>query len=264
MRIELGCFTRPWGQYTLEEALAGIAAAGYQNVGLTSVADTPLFSDEWSDQMNAQVAALVSEHALRAQVTFGNPDVSLRGPEAAAKFARQLDWCRGLGIDYMVLLGTEDSSRYEAWFEAAAGCLDAAAERGITLVLKPHGGLSSLADDLLRAASRLAHPAFGICYDPGNIYYYTGQKAEDDLPKVAKHVRAMCIKDETGGKHGEVMITPGTGLVDFERIFSILSEAGFSGPCWVECVGGSSLAEIDAEARKAFEFVNALIARTGG
>ncbi len=264
MRIELGCFTRPWGRYALREALAGIAAAGYRNVGLASVADTPLFSDEWSDESNAQVAGLVSEHGLCAQVTFGNPDVSLRTREAVAKFARQLDWCKDLGIAYVVLLGTEDPGRYEAWFDAARGCLDAAAERGITLVLKPHGGLSSLAEDLLRAAARLAHPAFGICYDPGNIYYYTGHKAEEDLPKVAKHVRAMCIKDETGGKHGEVMITPGTGLVDFERIFSILNEAGFSGPCWVECVGGGSLAEIDAEAKKAFEFVNAVITRTGG
>jgi sugar phosphate isomerase/epimerase len=261
MRIELGCFTRPWGAYTLAEALAGVAAAGYKNVGLTSTADTPLFSDEWSEERNAQVAGLVSEYALRAQVTFGNPDLSLPGPEAAAKFRRQLDWCRDLGIDYIVLLGAEDASRYEAWFDAARGCLDAAAERGITLVLKPHGGLSALAEDLLRAASRLSHPAFGICYDPGNIYYYTGHKAEDDLPKVVKQVVAMCIKDETGGKHGEVMITPGTGLVDFDRIFSLLSETGFSGPCWVECVGGDSLAEIDAEARKAFEFVNEVVGR---
>ncbi|MDH4180190.1 MAG: sugar phosphate isomerase/epimerase, partial [Armatimonadota bacterium] len=71
-------------------------------------------------------------------------------------------------------------------------------------------------------------------------------------------VRAMCIKDEIGGKEGEVMITPGTGLVDFRRIFSILAGAGFSGPCWVECVGGRTLEEINEEAGKARGFVTRL------
>ena len=262
MRIELGSFTRPWGEYTLEEALSGIAAAGYANVGLTSVADTPLFSDQWSDRANAEVGELLRAEGLRAQVTFGNPEPLLSEAEAAERFRRQLDWCRDLGIDHIVLLGTDEATQYEKWFGAVERCLDLAHQRGISLLLKPHGGLSALAEDMLRAMSRLSHPGFGICYDPGNIYYYTGQKPEDDLPKVAAHVRAMCIKDEVGGKHGEVMITPGTGLVDFARIFAILEDASFEGPCWVECVGGSSLAEINAEAKKAYEFVSAVVART--
>jgi hypothetical protein len=87
-------------------------------------------------------------------------------------------------------------------------CLDYAQQQGMLVLLKAHGGMCALAEDLLYALKRLPHPNFGICYDPGNIYYYTGQKAEEDLPKVAAQVKAMCIKDETGGKEGEVMITP--------------------------------------------------------
>jgi sugar phosphate isomerase/epimerase len=56
------------------------------------------------------------------------------------------------------------------------------------------------------------------------------------------------------------MITPGTGLVDFPRIFTILNEAGFSGPCWVECVGGSTLDEINAEAARTHRYINDLAA----
>ncbi len=262
--MKLGCFTRPWGEHTLEEALSGIAAAGYASVGLTPVADTPLFSERWSDRANTEVGELLRAEGLRAQVTFGNPDPSLSEAEAAERFGRQLDWCRELGIDHVVLLGTDEATQYEKWFGAVERCLDLSQQRGIALLLKPHGGLSALAEDMLRAVSRLSHPAFGICYDPGNIYYYTGEKPELDLPKVVEHVRAMCIKDEVGGKHGEVMITPGTGLVDFARIFAILEEAGFEGPCWVECVGGSTLAEINAEAKKAYQFVNAVTARSRG
>ena len=127
------------------------------------------------------------------------------------------------------------------------------------LVLKSHGGLSALAEDLLRALDRVNHPSFGICYDPGNIYHYTGERAAEDLPKVSAHVKAMCIKDIVGGKGGDVMVTPGTGVVDFPRIFAILDDAGFSGPCWVECLGGATLDEINGEAAMARRYINDIV-----
>jgi len=259
MDIELGCFTRPWGDYSLEEALAGIAAAGYTRVGLSSLtAGGRLLPSEVAEDDISRLAAQLESHGLAAQVAFGNPDLSLPPKKAAVRFRQELEWARQLGIDYIVLTGEDDPTRYKAWFAAVKRSLDAARKLGITLLLKPHGGLSALAEDLLAARERLPHPNFGICYDPGNIYYYTGGRAREDLPKVVEHVRAMCVKDEIGGKEGEVMITPGTGLVDFRRVFSILAEAGFSGPCWVECVGGRTLEEINEEAKKTRVFVTRL------
>ena len=259
MDIELGCFTRPWDGFSLEEALAGIADAGYTRVGLSHLtAGGRLLPSEVTDDDISRLKAQVESHGLLAQVAFGNPDLSLPPKKAAARFRQELEWARGLGIEYIVLTGEDDPTRYKAWFAAVERSLSAARKLGITLLLKPHGGLSALAEDLLAALERLQHPSFGICYDPGNIYYYTGQRAREDLPKVVAHVRAMCVKDEIGGKEGEVMITPGTGLVDFRRIFSILAGAGFSGPCWVECAGGRTLDEINQEAEKTRVFVTRL------
>ncbi len=260
MEIELGCFTRPWGGFSLEEALSGVAGAGYERVGLAPLRDGAVFSADSTAEAIAQLKSRVEAHGLAAQVTFGNPDLSLGVREAGLRFRREIERASWLGIRYIVLLGTAQEELYDRWFEAVAECLDLAQEHGVALLLKPHGGLSALAADMLRAVERVGHPSFGICYDPGNIYYYTGEQAEKDLPKVVEHVRAMCVKDERGGKHGEVEITPGTGVVDFDQIFSILDGAGFSGPCWVECVGGKALAEINAEAKRAFEFVGRLAA----
>ena len=255
MEIELGCWTRPWWHFTLEEALRGVAAAGFRFVGLTPFDDKPPFSADSTEEDIARLKAAVESHGLAPRVAFGNPDLSRELEEAVRLFHREIERVQWLGLTHIVLLGTAEEQQYEKWYGAVERCLDFAGEHGVMLLLKPHGGLSALAEDLLRAVERFHHPYFGVCYDPGNIYYYTGEKAEEDLPRVVEHVRAMCIKDELGGKHGEVMITPGTGLVDFDRILSILKDAGFSGPCWVECVGGTSLEEINAEARKARDFV---------
>jgi sugar phosphate isomerase/epimerase len=255
--MRLGCFTRPWAEtgLTLDEALGGIAGAGYRYVGL----NTRVYGPGWADADRAELVTQLNANNLSAQVSFGNPDLSLPLSEAVDQFRRQIQWCRGLGIEYIVLLGTEQENLYDRWLDAVGQCLDDAREHGMMLVLKPHDGISRLAEDMLRAVERLRHPSFGICYDPGNILYYTSLRPEDDLPMVVEHVRAMCVKDETGGKHGEVMITPGTGDVDFERVFAILAEAGFAGPMWVECVGGKTLAEINAEARKARGFIEGLL-----
>ena len=256
MRIELGCLTRPWHRYGLEEALAGIAAAGFRTVGFTG----SVVSADSTDADIARLKCLLAANGLAAQVSISQPSLQLEAGEAARRFRQEMRRGREIGLAYFIMCGTAEESRYEQWYEVVARCLDDAAEEGVMLLLKPHGGISSLSGDLLRAVERFRHPSFGICYDPGNIYYYTGQPAEEDLPRVAAHVRGMCIKDETGGKHGEVMITPGTGSVDFPRIFSILHEAGFAGPCWVECVGGSALEEINAEAAKSYRFINEVVA----
>ncbi|MFB3882668.1 MAG: sugar phosphate isomerase/epimerase family protein [Armatimonadota bacterium] len=257
MITRLGCFTRPWDAagLTLDEALAGISGAGYRYVGL----NTRAYGPGWSESDRASLRAKLDGHGLSPHVGFANPDLELPLSESVDQLRKQIAWCRELGMRYLLLLGTEREDLYDRWFEAVAQCLDHAGEHGMMMVLKPHDGISRLAPDMLRAVERLRHPAFGICYDPGNILYYTGLRPEDDLPKVAEHVRAMCIKDEIGGKHGEVMITPGTGDVDFRKVFSILAGAGFSGPMWVECVGGKTPAELTEEARKAREFIERLL-----
>lgn len=251
MDIELGCFTRPWDAAgcALDDALAGIASAGFRTLGLA-----PLPADAGRTEI-ARLRAQVEGYSLRAQAAFGNPDLALDDAAAVARLERQIELAEAVGVQYIVVMGTAEESQYERWYSIVERCLDSAGRHNISLLLKPHGGLSALAGDLLRALERVRHPSFGICYDPGNIHYYAGQRAEDDLPKVAEYVKAMCVKDEVGGKHGEVMVTPGTGEVAFDRVFSILANAGFVGPCWMECVGGTTLEEINAEAKKARQFV---------
>src|SRR5437773_486910 len=82
-----------------------------------------------------------------------------------------------------------------------------------------------------RAIGAVDHPSFRLCFDPGNLLYYAGERPEVALPKLAPLAVAMCIKDETGGNSPQrsVDVTPGDGDVDFPAIFQILMEHGFTG-----------------------------------
>ena len=120
------------------------------------------------------------------------------------------------------------------------------------------------ADNLIAAHDRVGHSAFGICFDPGNIIYYTKGTArpETDVARVAPLVTTAIIKDclLRDGKP-DVLITPGEGLVDFDAVLSGLVGGGFRGPLYVECVGGQTLDEIDRNVLATREFVEEILGR---
>ena len=113
--------------------------------------------------------------------------------------------------------------------------------------------------DLIRVHQQVDQPGFGLCYDPGNIIYYTRgeERPETHVSDVAPLISTSIIKDCVLTDDGtpDVMVTPGEGLVDFPTILSTLIAGGFDGPLYVECVGGTAITEIDANVRRTLAFV---------
>ncbi len=74
-----------------------------------------------------------------------------------------------------------------------------------------------------------------------------------------------CIKDFTmsvaaGKLSKDVLVTPGTGRVDFPAVLAALKKGGFTGgPLVVETLARGNLDTILAEAKKARQFVERLI-----
>jgi len=142
---------------------------------------------------------------------------------------------------------------------------DAAAyaqERGIKLVLKPHGGGSGAAEEILRCIKEVKHPNFKIWYDAGNIIYYTGKDPLEQLKPIAQYVTGFCAKDCAQQK-GEIWLEFGKGKVAFPAVFGELKRAGFNGPVMVECCAkdkNSTVDDITAAARANREFLEKLFA----
>jgi sugar phosphate isomerase/epimerase len=141
---------------------------------------------------------------------------------------------------------------------------DAAAyadERRIKLVMKPHGGSSGAAAEIVTAMNAVRHANFKIWYDAGNIVYYTGKDPVEELKPIARHVTGFCAKD-CGTVGGDVMIQFGSGKVDFAGVFGMLRAAGFDGPIMVEgCKVGATAEETMANARANRIFLEDVLAR---
>ena len=259
MRVQLGCMNRPWTQFSLDDALAGIAAAGFEYFGfLAQQRKMPIAADTPPDEVDA-VVAQVRRHGLEPRFVPSSVPMDLPEDEAVGRVKRLVDNAQRAGAPILLEMGAraEHAAKYIAVMRRAAPY---AAQQGVTIALKPHGGLSTTGDDCLRAVQAVHHPAFRLCFDPGNLLHYAGQRPEAELPKLAPYVVAMCIKDQTGGLRGPVNVTPGDGQVDFPAVFKILADHSFEGkPAIVETLAGATLAEVSHEAKRAYTYLTQVL-----
>ena len=257
----IGCFNRPWTKWSYDDALDGLAAAGYKLTGLltgqrdeafTSSAATP----EYLDGLKKRIA----KRGLTANMTAirFKPDAPLA--DSIADLRRQIENSARLELKFMLTFGVDKPEHYENFYRLMADAAAQTDKRGIRLVLKPHGGGGCASDEILRCLDKVAHANFKIWYDAGNIIYYTGKDPLAELEPIAKHVTGFCAKDCAAPK-AEVMSQFGTGKVDFKAVFAKLKSVGFNGPIMVEGVKvGTDDDETTANARANREFLEKALA----
>jgi sugar phosphate isomerase/epimerase len=257
----VGCMNRPWTKWTLDETLAAIKAAGYGTVGLLTRTKADPFiaaeaTPEYLDSLERKLAAsglTANMGALRSR-----HDVPLE--ETVKGLQQEIDNAALLGLKYVMTFGLDDPALFDRYFEAMARAAAYAAEKGVQVVMKPHGGASGASDEIALAMKKVGHPNFRIWYDAGNIVYYTGKDPVEELKPIAPHVTGFCAKD-CGQPKGDVMIQLGAGRVDFAGVFRVLKSAGFSGPIMVECCAvGETPVATGANASANREFLEKLLA----
>jgi sugar phosphate isomerase/epimerase len=257
----IGCFNRPWTQWSYDQTLDSIKAAGYHLTGLlTRTKDDPFIAADatpaYLESLKKKIAARdlkVNMGALRSRHSIPLED-SIRDVHI------QIDNARILGLEYLLTFGVDDASQQDHYFRVMSDAAQYAQSQGLKLATKPHGGSSGAADDMLHTLERVNHPNFKIWFDAGNIIYYTGKDPVKELEPIARHVSGFCAKD-CGSVKGEVMIQFGTGKVDFKSVFGALKAAGFSGPVMVECCAiAATPKETAANARANREFLEKVFA----
>lgn len=259
----IGCYTRPWSDHDYRVALDAIAEAGYKDAGLmTTKSPTSLvISVATTPEEATEVGEECKQRRLRVPSVYGGGIPVDQSLEAGIEGLRKLiDNCVLAGAEDLLMGGIGDENLFDAYYKTIAECCDYAAEKNLGISVKPHGGLNATGPQCRKTIELVGHENFRIWYDPGNIYYYSDAELSpvDDAATVDGLVAGMSVKDYQHPK--EVLLTPGTGMVDFPAVMARLKQGGFtSGPLVVECLAPGDLDQTLAEARKAREFVEALI-----
>lgn len=263
-RWRIGCYTRPWSQYDYRVALDAIAEAGFKYAGLMTAksGNNLVISVSTTPEEAAEVGEEVKKRGLKVPSVYGGGIPVDKSLEAGIEGLKKLiDNCAACGCKNLMMGGTGSQELHERYYKAVAECCDYAAEKGMGISVKPHGGLNATGPQCRKTIETVGHKNFRIWYDPGNIFYYSNAELDPiaDAATVDGLVVGMCVKDYKHPKN--VAITPGTGQVDFPKVLARLKKGGFNrGALVIECLEPGDLKKTLAEAVKARKFVEQLVA----
>jgi L-ribulose-5-phosphate 3-epimerase len=245
--IPLAGHTGSYCPYSFDDALAGLAAAGYRGVELAAVPGATEHVDVHADP--GEVRAKLEHHGLEAVSISGHSELTTR--KGLDHGLAVVAWAERFGLPVVnTAIGghahVEESE--EAFLENIVPLADAAERAGVVIALEVHGDLMASGARSLPLLDRIGHPAVKVNYDTANVEYYSGERAEDDLPAIADRVAHVHLKDTTGGRGVWDFPAIGQGRVDFGRVVAILRDAGFEGPFSVEVEfkGGEPWPPLDA------------------
>ena len=236
LKNRLGGHANSYHTYSCEEALEGIAAAGFKFVELSAVRG-------WTEHVPLDADGVTLGKIQRMLNRLGLIPISLSGhsdlttAEGLTNGKLAVDLCQRLGIEIMnTAVGGhykehEDEDSFMGHiFELA----EYAAQRDIMLGLEVHGELTNSGKAARPVLERINRPNVRLNYDTANCEFYGNVKAVDDLPGCLDLLVHCHLKDK--GAEGKVWNFPaiGKGHVDFKKIVGILKKGGFSGPLSVE------------------------------
>ena len=270
MEAKLGFFNRPWIGLSLEEALDAMLAAGTKHAGTLGKAGGGVMV-EW-DTPDTEIAAMkeavarrgMTLHAVLARVSFDVPP-----DEAIARYRTFIDKVHALGAKHLLEMGAHDPKTYDSYIDIMKAVSPYAHERGLTIGIKPHGGLSTSGKETADVVARVDRDGFRAWYDPGNILYYKQYDPVEEAKYFDDICVGVCVKDCIVSGSGEdlkrdVNVTPGEGQVDFEGVFRVLRAGGFtSGPCLIETLGPQDPAGAIEAGKKALAYMTEVLKKVG-
>ena len=257
----IGCFNRPWTRWSYADTLKSIKAAGYTLTGLlTRTKDDPFIAAEATPEYLEGLKRAIAASGLTANLGALRSQHDIPIEETIKGLRKEIDNAAFLGLRYVITFGIDRPEQVDHYYRSMAEAAAYGAEKGVQVVMKPHGGSSGASDEIIAAMKKVGHPNFKIWYDAGNIIYYVGKDPVEELKPIVQYVTGFCAKD-CGGIKSDVMIQFGTGKVDFAGVFKVLKSAGFTGPIMVECCAVGETPEATAgNARANREFLEKVLA----
>jgi L-ribulose-5-phosphate 3-epimerase len=219
--------------YSLEEALRGLAEAGFENVEIGAVKGFLEHLDPDDPDVDG-ARALLDRHGLRCVSMSGH--APLHEELGRTRLRNVLAAGRQLGISVLNTFtgDAETEEEREAFVDGARTLADEARAAGIRLCIETDSNLLPTARDGLRLLDEIGRDWIRINYDPGNVVYYTGERPEDDLGHALGRLGHVHLKDKRGGK-GILDFPPlGEGELDIAGMLRRITDSGFDGPVSME------------------------------
>ena len=266
MKRIIGVNSNCYHGYNMEDALEGIAAAGFHYVELTA---TKGWTEHVFPSQSFAYLVQVKEHMKRlGLIPFAmSGHCNLMDKERLLDFIMNIRLAAFFGCDYIVSsvgeahLEDKDKGSDELVAEHIRMLLPYLEEHEMTLVLESHGEHATGAV-LKGITDRVDSSRVGINYDTANVIYYGNVDPVLDMESCIGDIRYMHLKDKAGEPKEWNFPALGKGVVGFPKIFEKLERVGNACPFSIEIEftpeGPESLEAVNRAVRDSAEYLKSL------
>ncbi len=267
-RFQVACMTYVYRDFPLERALLGIAKSGYRFVAwgmehrdADGKRQPVLAPDASADEARA-LAKRCRDLGLEPVMMFSN--IYPERQEGLKILRQRLTQAGAAGVPQVLTFGHTENGGRAIWLQRFKELGPVAADQGVTLVVKQHGGETGTGEACAKFTRELDHSHVKVNYDAGNVMDYLDVDPIPDLKACVDEVRSFCIKDHRNFPKDEDC-GPGFGEIDHYKLLHAVAWTGRALPLCCENISAPLMPpvkraeEVDRLALRAREYLEWVI-----
>lgn len=238
MKNKIGVNTNTYHGFSLNEALEGIAAAGFKYVELTAVRGWTehVLADMSEEQLDA-VKSKLKELDLTPFALSGH--CNLMSEERLKDFEDNIELAAKFGCEYIVSstgeahFGKDESFADDVLIKNVKRVLKKCEQYGIKLALEIHGEYGT-GESLKNIVDSVGSDLVGINYDTANVVFYGRKLPDEEVKTCADRVNFVHLKDKAGAMDEWNFPAVGKGDLNLQGFMQYMDENGYEGPYSIE------------------------------
>jgi len=268
--FQIACMTLPYSKFPLERALTGIRDAGYKHVAWgvnhnegAGKERTPVMATDAPPAKAKALAARCRDLGLEPLMMFSTIYPEKEG--ALEVLTHRIQQASAAGVGQVLTFGHTRGGNRKIWIERFQKLGPIAADHGVTLVVKQHGGSTGTGAACAAITREVGHPNVKVNFDAGNVMDYLDLDPIPDIKQCAAEVRSFCIKDHRNWPKDEDC-GPGFGEIDHYQLLAPVARTGLKMPLCCENIFAPAVPRpespegVDALARRARVYLETVIA----
>lgn len=220
--------TNTYHGFSVDEALEGIAKAGFRYVELAAVRGwTPHIMLDMEEAELERIYQKMKKLGLSCIAVSGH--CNLTDEARLSDFKDNMALAHRFGAQYIVSstgeahFGKDEAFTDEVLIENIKKLLPDLEKYHLKLGIEVHGEYGTGAD-IARIVNGVASPLVGIAYDTANVVFYGGKAPMDDLPACLKEINFVHLKDKVGIDSNWNFPAVGKGDLDLKNLMKYLHD----------------------------------------
>ncbi len=230
--------TNTYHGFSVDQALEGIAAAGFQYVELAAVRGwTEHIMPDMEDAELKRIQNKMSDLGLECIAVSGH--CNLTDPERLNDFRENMKLAKRFGARYIISstgeahFGKDEAFTDDVLINNMKELVPDLESNGLILGIEVHGEYGT-GEAIYRVTKPVGSPLVGVNYDTANVVFYGGKMPNEEVKTCADGLKFVHLKDKVGIDNTWDFPALGKGDLDLAGFVQFVTDNGYDGPFSIE------------------------------